>query len=188
MKNKGLTMVGLLFAILFIVGLVIAWRIFTAAQSGGETVALQQEILRMLRIGESPNVNAQDRDGQTACLWAAANGQKDLCILLIGLQANVNVKDKSGRTALSYAAGNGHYETAQLLLRNKADVNLADSEGMTPLMWACAAGHPGVVELLLKYKANIGGKDKQGRTAAALAQEISARYQQTAQVMTRPRQ
>src|SRR6476619_6264750 len=56
------------------------------------------------------NLNAQDGDGRTALISAAARGELDVVNTLISRGADINVKDKLGFTALSHAIDAMHDE------------------------------------------------------------------------------
>jgi ankyrin repeat protein len=60
-------------------------------------------------------VNAKNKDGRTALMFASERGHKEVVKLLIEKGAGVNVKDKYGWTALKYASENGHQEIVELL-------------------------------------------------------------------------
>jgi len=54
--------------------------------------------------------------GQTALMWAAAEGHAEVVRLLIEAGADLNAADKEGTTALILATLNGHLDVAALLL------------------------------------------------------------------------
>lgn len=99
------------------------------------------------------DVNAKNRDGWTALMWASWYGHKDVVSLLLANGADVNAKDSNGRTALMWASINGHKDVVSLLIANGADVNAKDKWGQTALMLASYRGHKDIVELLRKYGA-----------------------------------
>src|SRR5690606_28608244 len=93
--------------------------------------------------------------GQTALMWAAAQGHPAMIRLLIKHGADVNARatvrdwqrrvtaegrpkdmNRGGFTPLLYAAREGCVECARELLRGGADINLPDPDGVTPLILA----------------------------------------------------
>lgn len=158
---------------------------FSAVRQWGHSENLRNEILRIVRTKGEVEANFQDQTGNTALIWAAERGRKDLCAVLIGLGADVNLKDKNGRSPLSYSSQKGHYDTTGFLIQNGARPNLADNEGKTPLMWACIGGHPGVVELLVKNNADSGIADKSGKTPLNLIQDMIKRYDQLSKALSK---
>ena len=99
------------------------------------------------------NVNAKDKSGFTALIWAAKEGHIKIVELLLKHNADVNIKDKYGRTALFWASARGYTETTELLLKHRADVNAKNKQGETALTWAIKKGHTETVNLLRSYGA-----------------------------------
>ena len=95
------------------------------------------------------DVNAKDKNGDTALILAANNGKVEVVEKLLGKGADVNLADKNGNTALIWAANNGKVEVVEKLLAKGADVNLANKDGYTALMLAASNGKVEVVKLLL---------------------------------------
>jgi 26S proteasome non-ATPase regulatory subunit 10 len=60
-------------------------------------------------------VDAKNKDNQTALMWAARCGFKELAILLIGHGADVEERDSSGITALSSAIKEGRKDLSEVL-------------------------------------------------------------------------
>src|SRR5262249_12268302 len=91
------------------------------------------------------------RGGQTALMWAAAEGHAEVVQLLIHAGADFRTPLHSGFTALCFAAREGRREVAQALLKAGADVKEAmqpqrsggknPRTGMSPLLLAVENGH-----------------------------------------------
>jgi hypothetical protein len=79
-----------------------------AAKKGN--VALVKKLLE-----KGADVNAVNKDGETALMWASDKGHTEVAKLLIEKGADVNVADKSGTTALIWASLAGHTEIVKLL-------------------------------------------------------------------------
>lgn len=95
--------------------------------------------LHALGLADSDaDVNASQRGGETALVWAADYGTSAVVKALLARGAKVNARDKLGRTALHYAAWNGPVTSAhvRLLIAAGADINAKDKQGWTPLMVA----------------------------------------------------
>ncbi len=116
-----------------------------------------KEIAKLMLSVNGVEVNAQNKDGQTALMLAAASDDLFLVISLLQRnELNVNMRDKNGRTALFYALdfrnsyrGKSRAQQEQMadrqwhlvsnLLwdkRHPATANIKDNYGMTPLMVA----------------------------------------------------
>ncbi len=110
-------------------------------------------------------VDAADRKGQTALMWAAADGHAAVVSLLIDSGADVHKRLKSGFTPMLFAAREGRIDVVRALLKAGVDVNEAietqqKSNGITPrngmsaLVMAVENGHFELASELLKAGAN----------------------------------
>ena len=70
-------------------------------------------IQRLLEKGAS--VNAQNRTGETALMYAAWHGYSAIVQLLLENRADVTLKNKQGNTALTLAESKGHPEIVEML-------------------------------------------------------------------------
>ncbi|KAH6901155.1 ankyrin repeat-containing domain protein [Coprinopsis sp. MPI-PUGE-AT-0042] len=126
-----------------------------------------KELLSLPRI----LVNAPDKSGSTALIWASwASDQGDEIIvelLLSHPQIKVNHASNSGTTALHHAAQPGCTGTAKVLLSHpKIKVNRPNSDGMTPFMTACTSMNTETVKLFLAHrKLDVNAVDRHGSTA-----------------------
>lgn len=70
-------------------------------------------------IKKGAKVNAKNRDGKTALMYAVNAYNKGLSqtTILINAGADVNAKDNKGRTALMYAVDNKEEESVDLLIK-----------------------------------------------------------------------
>ena len=114
-------------------------------------------------INGGANVDAKDREGQTALHYAAKAGQIAVAKLLIANGADVNAGDDW--TPLVEAAYCSK-EMVELLLAKGADINTGK---WTPLHGA-VYGHNDIVELLIAKGANVNARDGFGRTPLFYAQ------------------
>jgi ankyrin repeat protein len=95
-----------------------------------------------------------DRDGWTALMAAAAQGDLGLVQLLLSHGAEVNTKTTFGLTALMSAAAKGQAAIAQVLLVHGADLNAKDDNNWTAFVWAADEQHTEVMSLLKQAREN----------------------------------
>ena len=95
------------------------------------------------------DANASNKNGQTALMYAARYGNKDLVGLLLP-KSDAKATDKQGYTALMYAAFYGTEQMVKILL-SKSDAKANNNyDGKTALMYAVRRyGKTKMVELLL---------------------------------------
>ena len=105
-------------------------------------------IKRLLAKAEGININAKDKDGNTALMLAASLAKKDIIKALLDAGADVNVKNKQHNTALIIATWHGQINLVVALLAKGADVNVKDKNGNTAFMLAVKNNHSNVIELL----------------------------------------
>jgi ankyrin repeat protein len=157
------------------------WLMLTAHT--GDTAALQH----LLAAGADPN--ARQIRGQTAAMWAAAEGHAAALELLADAGADLNLastastrperRPAGGMTALLFAARQGHIDAVRTLIAAGADVNLAGADNTSPLLIAIVNGHYDLAYLLLEHGANPSIAADNGR--APLFAAIDLRNQQWSQ-------
>ena len=112
------------------------------------------------------NANAQDGDGRTVLISAAARGDLEVVNTLLTRGADPNVKDKREYTALSHAV-EAMYEDVVDALLNRPDVD-ANSRGLNgrPVLLAYVwRDDKARVEKLLAHGADVTAQDADGDTA-----------------------
>ena len=89
------------------------------------------------------NVNAKNKYGQAALMFASAKGYLDAVRALLNRdEIDVNIKtDEDGYTALTLASAKGHSDVVRALLRNRdeSDANINKNDGNTALVKASAS-------------------------------------------------
>lgn len=132
----------------------------------------------LLNAGARTSINAKDKTGQAALLYATADyygSAPEIVKTLVAAGADVNVADGRSQTPLILAAF-GHYdsspETVKTLIAAGANVNAVDASKRTALMLASSVKeYKRVIDTLLASgaKAFINAKDEDGRTALMYA-------------------
>lgn len=143
------------------------------------------------------NLNARDKQGNSALLLAATQGQTSAADQLLEAGSDFCVTDKLGNTALMLAVNRGHLETATLLVerldagavavgdvakkvalrageRGSSSLWLVDApnlSGQTPLGRACTKGYSPLVKLLLMRGASLAAAVMNGKSCREAALE-----------------
>ncbi|MHB9133969.1 MAG: ankyrin repeat domain-containing protein [Armatimonadota bacterium] len=113
-------------------------------------------------------VNAIDRDGETALMYSITAHDIDMMKLLIASGANVNQRNRFGDTPVITAVCVNDLSAVKLLIDNHADINAVNHYGMTPLHEA-AGTRPtnntlALIAYLLAHGAVIDTPDTTGYT------------------------
>ena len=112
------------------------------------------------------NPNAQDADGRTVLISAAARGELDVVNKLLSHGVDINVKDKNGYTALSHAIDAMHDDVEEALLnRPSLNPNCYGRNGRPALMAYVWRDNKARVEKLLVQGADVNLQDLDGDTA-----------------------
>lgn len=115
----------------------------------------------LLQKGADPN--AQNRDGETALLWAIPD--RDKVALLLKHGANVNTAAASGNTPLLVACvGANTYDLVKLLLDAGADPLAQNRRRETALIRAAIFGDTATLSLLVKKGCDVNAMDSTGLT------------------------
>ena len=117
-------------------------------------------------LARGADVNAKEnRQRNTALMWAVSQKHSDVVRVLIEHKADVNAATNSGFTPLMFAAQQGDMDSVQMLLEAGASVNQATPEGENALLVASASGHETLSIVLLDHGANPKAADRNGITA-----------------------
>jgi ankyrin repeat protein len=117
-------------------------------------------------ISAGINVNAKNKDDDTALTAMAAQGNAKVVDALLRGGADVNAKGRNGWTALLLALQEGHPDVVDILLAQPTlDFKAETPDKMTALMVAVWHEQESVVRTLLKRDADINHQDNDGDTA-----------------------
>ena len=123
----------------------------------------------MLKGGAQPNY--ADKNGNTALIAAAANGDMESLKVLLAYRADVNAVNKFKMSPLLYAVKANNTEIAKYLLDRQADVNQVNTTGETALYLAASAGNIDLVNILLTLGSNYNAVAANGLTPLKIAQK-----------------
>lgn len=117
-------------------------------------------------------VNAVDKRGWSALMFAAKKGDLDITKLLIKHQANLDLQTVSfSWTALIFAVNSGYKDIAEILINHGAKIDLTTIFNETALMFAARNGFIDIIKLLLANGADASRQDRYGWTAFRFAEE-----------------
>jgi ankyrin repeat protein len=129
------------------------------AANSGNAAAVKQ------MIAAGADVNAEEpAKGQTALMWAAAEGHADVVQVLIEHGANVKSASKSGFTPLLFAAVKNDPKSVENLLAAGADVNTALPDGTKALSVAISNKSSLAAGVLVDHGADPNVADRTGIT------------------------
>lgn len=118
---------------------------------GAQQRSLLPEVVASL-IDSGANVNLRMKDGKTALMLAAIEGNADVIITLLQKGSDVNAQEyENERTALTYAVWTRNQTVIQTLLNGGADPRLRDKFGRTSLDDANVIRDDGIINLLKGY-------------------------------------
>ncbi len=109
----------------------------------------------LLRHGAAATVDAREGwRGQTALMWASAEGHAAVVAPLVAAGADVDARSDGGFTPLAFAVRAGHGAAVEALLAAGADVNLALPDGTSALHLAVVNARYDVAVQLLEHGAD----------------------------------
>ena len=121
-------------------------------------------------------VNARETwSGQTALMWAAAQGDSVMVSALLELGADLHIRSNGGTTPFLFAVRKGDMRTVEAMLAGGADVNEKRAgDFATPLLIAIINGHEDLVDVLLDKGAdpNAEGGTTELTVTGAKAQQV----------------
>jgi ankyrin repeat protein len=111
-------------------------------------------------------LDARSRNGDTALMIAAFNGDTKAALELIDKGAEIN---RPGWTALHYACAVGNLVLIRKLIETSAYIDAESPNKTTPLMMAARGGHLSSVQLLIDEGADLTAKNELGLNAIDFA-------------------
>ncbi len=121
------------------------------------------------------NPDAQDEDGDTPLLLAAAAGRAAITELLLDAGADANLAGHDGMTPLIMASLSGHHAVVDVLIARGARVNARDALGRTALWFAALASDLELARHLSVVGADALIVDLEGWSPLDLAIEVGER-------------
>lgn len=127
-----------------------------------------------LLLEAGANTRAKDKDGWTALMFAAWQGDcPGPAETLLAAGADANARARDGRTPLMGAAHRCYVGMVKLLAAKGADVNARAADGWTALLEAVDhRDSPATVKALLEVGADVNAQADDGFTALSLAARL----------------
>ena len=122
--------------------------------------------IAMMLIERGASVDATNKLGQNALLFAAYDGRTEVVEVLLQAGADANKADDDGLAPLSVAAS---ARIATMLIERGANVNATNKLGQTALLIAGRKGRAGVVKALVQAGADVNKADMGGQFPLTVA-------------------
>jgi len=122
----------------------------------------------LLAGGAKVNVT-EPYKGETALMWAAAEGNAKAADLLIEFGADVKAKSRAGFTPLLFAVRNGELDAVKVLLQHGANANDVAPDRTTALNMAVVNAYFELASVLLDHGANPNAPDPRGSALHTIA-------------------
>jgi ankyrin repeat protein len=129
------------------------------------------ELISFLLTLPTIDVNARDRNGDTAIMHAVLVGAMDSVEALAQHKASLDIKNNDGDTVLTLAAKKGLWDSLEKIINMGANSNAQNAQGDTVLMIALREGQVDSARRLLNYGINPTLKNNDGLTAVDIAVE-----------------
>ena len=114
----------------------------------------------LLRYGAGAGIDAREGwRGQTALMWATAEGHAAVVAPLVAAGADVDARSDGGFTPLAFAVRAGHGDAVEVLVEAGADVDLTLPDGTSPLHLAVINAHYDVALQLLEHGADAAAAE-----------------------------
>ena len=114
-------------------------------------------------IDQGSNVNALNRNGETALIRACYDANSESVRVLLENEAEPNISDALGNSSLLAAIyGRCTYETVKEIIRCKADLDAQDKNGRTALLLACIYRQQETAQVLIESGSNPNIADNHG--------------------------
>jgi ankyrin repeat protein len=159
-------------AILLVIGIILTMQFNVFAGKDPEIIKYSKkgDLAKVQQlIASGAEINAKDKDNNTALMWAIEKGHLDIARFLIDKGADLNVQGTS--TALINAAGSGYTELVTLLLEKGANINSLNSAHCSALMIAAFMGEPETAKILIDKGAKLDITNAAGVTALMMARQ-----------------
>ena len=116
-------------------------------------------IVNLLLLGGSIDVDQVDSIGRSAFLYAIDHGQKSICNILLHEGCDHEIKDYDGKNGILLASERGHLDIISLLVENYGMSIFygTDNKGNSAYLLAAASGKNAVMEYILDKYSKVWG-------------------------------
>uniref|UniRef100_A0A183G6F0 ANK_REP_REGION domain-containing protein n=1 Tax=Heligmosomoides polygyrus TaxID=6339 RepID=A0A183G6F0_HELPZ len=113
-------------------------------------------------LAADAQVNACDKFGSTALIWAARKGHLPIVQMLLNAGAEVDAVGMGSSTALMLATKGNYLNVVDLILTREPNTNVVDQNGLSALGIASREGYAEICESLINSGAFVNQCDKYG--------------------------
>ena len=119
----------------------------------------QGDIVKLL-LDKGADVNAKNKNGETALFWAPPmEGAGDVIRLLLEKGADTNIESSRGITPVMNAASKRQVDVVKILIESGADINRKNKENIGALGLAARANSMEIVHLLMTRGVAFSSED-----------------------------
>ena len=126
--------------------------------------------LRFVKLftGKGANVDAADKNGDTALIHAKRENRREVVFYLLSNNAVIEKRSEQDEL-MAFGTLNSYHEIVSNLIERNISVNRRFPDGLFPLYYAVRNGDSKMIDILIAAEADIEQRDKDGETVLLYA-------------------